>query len=94
MGGGILTGPRRGGELNPNHPVTQELREQWYKLCACLMLKFGVDTVDLTSADIEKLSSSGRANITVRPAGDVITLALVSDSEALRLARREGGLPV
>lgn len=81
-------------QLNPNHGVTRELHDQWYKLCAALMLKFGVDTVDITSADIERLATCGKANITMRPHGNVITLALVTDAEVLRLARKEGGLPV
>lgn len=81
-------------ELNPNHPVTQELREQWYKLCALVIFKSGATEVQITSADIEAFTTSGIANIVMRPKGHVITLSLVSDAEAKRLARSEGGLPV
>lgn len=82
------------GELNPNHPVTRELREQWHKLCALVMFKFGATEVRITTADMERFLNSGRANITMHPKGEVLTLALVTDAEAARLARKEGGLPV
>lgn len=81
-------------ELNPNHLVTQEFREQWYKLCAILIFKTGATSVQITSADVESFATSGRANITCRAEGDIITLALVSDASAAVLARMEGGLPV
>jgi hypothetical protein len=81
-------------ELNPNHPVTRELHDQWYKLCAILLFKSGRREAKITSDDIERFTSSGYANITMHPKGDVITLALVNDEEAARLARKEGGLPV
>ncbi len=81
-------------ELNPNHGVTAEVREQWHKLCALVMFKLGKTEINITVDDVERLTASGRANITVRPKGHVITLALVDDAEAARLARKEGGLPI
>lgn len=81
-------------ELNPNHPVTKELHEQWHKLCAIVMYKCGLKQVDITSEDIDSMMNSGLANITMKPSGNVLKLALVSDAEAERLARKEGGLPV
>lgn len=80
-------------ELNPNHPVTNEVREQWYKLCAIVLFKSGATEIQITSADIDRFMASGMANIVVRPKGDVITLKLVSDATAAKLAREEGGLP-
>ena len=82
------------GELNPNHPVTKEFREQWYKLCALMLFKSGATEARITADDIDRFANSGNANITMRAKGDVITLSLVSDAEAARLARQEGGLPV
>jgi hypothetical protein len=81
-------------ELNPNHPVTVEIREQWHKLLAVLMHKFGLTEVEITVDDLLTLEKSGLMNITAHPKGDVITLRLVSDAEAARLAREEGGLPI
>jgi hypothetical protein len=81
-------------ELNPNHGVTREVREQWHKLCALVLFKTGETQVQITADDIDRFANSGLANITVRPKDDTLTLALVSDKEAVRLAREEGGLPV
>ncbi len=79
-------------ELNPNHGVTNELREQWYKLCAILLFKSGQTTVVISAEDIERFVASGMANITMRPHGETLTLSLVTDAEAKRLAHQEGGL--
>lgn len=79
---------------NPNHPVVQEMREQWYKLCAISLFKMGLSELQITSADIQRFMDSGAANIVVHPKDDIITLRLVSDAEGDRLAREEGGLPV
>lgn len=81
-------------ELNPNHAVTREVREQWHKLCALVLFKTGKREMRITTEDITAMADSGYANITVWPKGDVLTLALVSDAEAERLARKEGGLPI
>jgi hypothetical protein len=79
--------------LNPNHPVVKEAEEQWYKLCAVLIHKQGLTEVKITSADLDAFMRSGRANITIHPSADTITLRLVTDEEAQRLARQAGGLP-
>lgn len=81
-------------ELNPNHPVTSSMREEWHKLCALLIFKSGKTEVTIDTSDLERFLNSGLANITMRPSGDAITLRLVSDAEAARLAREEGGLPI
>lgn len=81
-------------ELNPNHGVTQEVREQWHKFCALAMFKLGVRRLEISAADIERFESAGLAGITVRPAGHVVTLELVTEAVARKLAKEEGGLPV
>ena len=81
-------------ELNPNHGVTQELREQWHKLCALVLFKSGAKEIRITAEDIERFTKSGLGAITARPKGDVITLTLVSEAEGARLARKDGGLPI
>lgn len=81
-------------ELNPNHGVVRELSDQWYKICAALMLKFGKTEIELTVSDIENLTTSGKANIVADTRGDrFLTLRLVSDAEAIQIAKKEGGLP-
>lgn len=81
-------------ELNPNHGVTREMREEWHKLCAIMLWKSGATEIQITAEDVRRFSNSGLANITIRPRGNVITLTLVSDAEAARLAKQAGGLPV
>jgi hypothetical protein len=81
-------------ERNPNHPVVRELSDQWYKICAALMLKFGKTEIQITEHDLKRLSDSDKANIVADTRGDrFLTLRLVSDDEAIRLAKKEGGLP-
>ena len=81
------------GELNPNHPTTIAMRDQWHKIAALMMLKFGVKKVEFTEADIEKFSRAS-LNIAVGEFGGVLQVWLVGDAEAESLARQEGGLPV
>lgn len=83
-------------ELNPNHGVTQETRDQWHKLCVLLMMKMGVTKVVFTEQDINKLQRDGGTNIVVCPSKreNTITLELVDDVTAAKLARAAGGLPV
>jgi hypothetical protein len=81
-------------ELNPNHPTTTSVREQWHKLCALLMVKLGTDHVVITPNDIERLvrAGAGRA-IVVQELADGLHLRMVDQAEADRLAREHGGRP-
>jgi hypothetical protein len=79
--------------INPNHEVTQFMNDQWHKLCAVLMQKQGIISVDITARDIEALALSGRSNIVCDAKSDRIQLRLVTDEEAASLARQAGGLP-
>jgi hypothetical protein len=79
-------------ELNPNHPTTKLLRDEWHKIAALLMLKSGEHHVVVTSDDIHQLMEVG-ANITVQELHDGLHIRLVDDATAIRLARKHGGLP-
>lgn len=84
-------------ELNPDHPTTKGVHDHWHKLCAIVMQKLGVREIVITAEDVEFLASSpGGANIVAdtRGGGEVLTLRLVDDAEARRLAKEAGGLPV
>ncbi len=82
-------------ELNPNHEVTQAVREQWHKIAALLILKFDLGRVVITEADLVKFGNiPGGANIVIKDQKDGIHIWLVSDEEGARLAKEEGGLPV
>jgi len=41
-------------ELNPNHGVTIEMREQYHKLLAFVIWKSGSDRLVITAADLER----------------------------------------
>lgn len=83
-------------ELNPNHPVTKEVRDSWHKYLAILMLKTGNHHLVITPADVDDFLHSGFGAVTVKDGeqGDGnLHFRLVSMSEGERLAREEGGLP-
>lgn len=82
-------------ELNPNHPVVGEMRGQWHKIVAILMSRMGADEVIITSDDIDQaLTRPGGINVVADTrGGHELTLRLVNDKEAQRLARGAGGLP-
>jgi len=83
-------------ELNPNHPVTAEMRENWHKIAAIIMHKLKLNKVVITIDDISalgKLLGDGGA-ICAYPSGDVLEIFLADGKEAQRLAREERGLPV
>lgn len=78
--------------LNPNHPVTRMLDDQWHKLAALAVLKAGGHVV-ITMEDLLAFAP-GDLNITVQELPDGIHLRIVDRAEAERLARKEGGLPI
>lgn len=82
-------------ERTPNHPVTQEMRQQWHKLLALALRKLGVDRVVLTEADLTAaLRAPEGLNVVCHAHRDSIEIRLVSDAIADKLAREGGGLPI
>lgn len=80
-------------ELNPNHPVVVETRDQWHKLAAILMQKMGRVEVEIFPRDVENLGNNQKG-IVIDCRGGKFVLRLVPMQEGERLAREEGGLPV
>jgi hypothetical protein len=83
-------------ELNPNHPVTESVREQWHKFAAVLIFKqLGAKgSIVITFADLEAFAAAlPNGAVVCDTRNNVITLRLVDSDEAERLARLEGGLP-
>ena len=78
-------------ELNPNHPMTTTVHDQWHKVVALLMLKLRQNHVEITVSDVEKLAQNPSA-VTIQTKGDKIVLDLIPMAEAERLAKKEGGL--
>ena len=78
-------------ELNPNHAVTQAVRDHWHTFAALLMHKAGTPHVVITRIDLETLPP-GTA-IVVQELEDGVHLRLVDAITADQIARKEGGLP-
>jgi hypothetical protein len=78
-------------EINPHHPVTQEMREQWHKIVALIMAKLKINHIEITVEDMETFGDGTKA-VTIEPKGDVLHVRLVTMEEGMRLARKEGGL--
>lgn len=81
-------------ELNPNHPMTATMHDQWHKIVALLMRKFNQSHIEIDVTEIDRFTESGMGAVTIRERDGAIHLDLVSWVEAERLAREEGGLPV
>lgn len=74
---------------NPNHPVTQRLATEWHKLCAVLMLEFGVTEIEITSTML--LAFPDDISIVADLRGGKMVLRLVNQDEAAKLVARAGG---
>lgn len=78
-------------ELNPDHPVTQGLREQWFKLLAVVLWKYR-DTlpkhVVLTEADFAGIAAAfpNMPTIVAHDRADGLHLRVMDESEGQRLA--------
>lgn len=82
-------------ELNPNHPATQAVHDHWHKICALMMIKFGLRTLTIPPDEVKRALNMD-LNIAIRFDDEKgIELFLVDDAETAKItARREGGLPV
>jgi hypothetical protein len=73
-------------ELNPEHPVTQEMRGQWHKLLAIVMSKLGHARIELTMSDLAAFPGSA-CTIVCHFHAETIEIILADNAE---LARRIG----
>lgn len=80
-------------EINPNHPVTREIRDHWYKVCAILMQKMGENDVEITTMDVAALAATDVCIVADCRDGKFI-VRLMERKDVESLARKEGGLPV
>lgn len=77
--------------MNPNHPTSQAVRDQWRELCVLVMRKCGVSHVLITEADVLAMGSDTATSVHADWQG--VHLSLHTTAEAEELARKEGGLP-
>lgn len=82
-------------EINPNHPVTQEVHDLWHKIAALLVHKTGKKEMTITLDDLQAWERDYPDGAIVIKANNLdFRLWLVTAVEAEQLAREEGGLPV
>lgn len=74
--------------LNPHHPTTISLNDQWHKIAAILVSKAGGHAV-ISSVDVREMTGF----IAVQELHDGLHLRVVDEETAKRLARENGGLP-
>ncbi len=79
-------------EINPNHPVTQAVHDSWHKVVALLMFHYGIIEFPITEALVHSMPQDNAIVFDTRNGGAVVRL--VSLDEAMRLAQKEGGLPI
>lgn len=77
-------------ELNPHHPVTQQMRDHWSKIAAVLVHKMG-GNVTITEADFAGIPPGG-LNLVVHERNDGLHLEVVDDETAMRIASNAGGM--
>jgi hypothetical protein len=82
-------------ELNPNHPVTLQIHDQWHKIAAVLLMKLVADErhpqLEITEQDVRDLAEMNGA-IVVDTNGGKFVLRLLDGAEAAAVARAAGGL--
>lgn len=79
-------------ELNPNHPTTSAMRDNWHKIATVLVNRIPGKRTLLTFDEIKQLET-GLA-ITIKDVGVGLELRVLTLDEAKKLASQEGGLPV
>jgi hypothetical protein len=83
-------------ELNPNHPVTNAIRELWYKMAAVMLHKYDLGEVVITSKDLDQLTQVFGGElpvVAVIAKDDGLHLKLVTETEGKRLSLEATGLP-
>lgn len=78
-------------EINPDHPMTKAMHDQWHKIAVLLMMKLKQRHIEISASDIEKLIASESSTVVVQTKGDKIILDLVSEAEGKRILKQQGG---
>lgn len=65
--------------------LTDAVESQWHKICALLMLKQGLTTLDITVADIRQLEVQEKNMIFMNANNEHIRIMLVDEAEAAGL---------
>lgn len=77
-------------EVNPNHPVTQFMRDQWAKIAALIMWKLKVEKVTIESEEFEQfncLPDASMPTIVVHMHGKSVEVMLMPLDQATKYAQ-------
>lgn len=77
--------------LNPNHPVSQKMFDQWHKVVGLVMLKLDIAEVVITLEDLQQLQQG--LCVVAHDQADGLHIRLVSESEGRQLVSVHGGQP-
>ena len=81
-------------ELNPNHPVTMAMHDNWHKIVAILLARDYNGKTEITQAEIQKWSQKYEGHsVVIKETEGKLKLWLVNQEEGERLIREAGGLP-
>jgi hypothetical protein len=78
-------------ELNPEHPVTAGLHDQWHKMVGILIHKYKLKDVVITAEDIKNLESAfeGAPAVVMHARKNGIHLFLCTEDEGARIMKKE-----
>lgn len=78
---------------NPHHPVTESMNDQWHKIVALLMYRDGVRKTVIPPEIVDQMVNDPLGlNVAIRIDDTMgITLELLGDAEARKIAEKEGG---
>lgn len=76
-------------EINPEHPVTQELREQWHKICAVVLHKLKISYIGITAEDLTELGPD--VAVIAHAKKDMLEIRLMTLAEAKQYAKDHPG---
>lgn len=75
-------------EVNPHHPVTEALHDQWHSICMALLLRLKEKEIVLTVQDIQAMCASGYTAIIAHEKHDGLHLILATKEEMAIWLRR------
>lgn len=81
-------------ELNPNHPVTSKMHDQWHKIVLLLLARIPQMRTIITLEEITRIAEGGGVAITIKEVANGLELRAMTMDEGRKLAAQEGGLPV
>jgi len=92
---GVTASELTASELNPEHPVTKSVHDQWHKLGALLMMRMAADqgvdplqaSVTFTAEDVLRMSAMPPLAVGVKDDAAGLTLFLTLEADAAQLVR-------